>query len=159
MAQAHRRLGVKVSVFDMGTILPRDDQHNVEIVRQALIKEGIVLHERISIKEVKHGGNTVTLVIEKDGTVQEVTGSHLLVAAGRAPNTDGLELDKAGVKFEKRGITVDEHLKTSNRKIFAIGDDPAGRNSRMWRAIMQALSFGKSALKCFGQRIIRHYRG
>lgn len=126
MAQAHRRLGCKVSVFDMASILPRDDQSNVEIVRQALLKEGIDLHERVSIKEVKHGDNSVTLVIEKDGAVQEVSGSHLLVAAGRAPNTDGLDLDKAGVKFEKRGITVDAHLKTSNRKIFAIGDVSGG---------------------------------
>lgn len=126
MAQAHRRLGVKVSVFDMASLLPRDDQSNVEIVRQALLKEGIDLHEGVSIKEVKHGDNSVTLVIEKDGAVQEVSGSHLLVAAGRAPNTDGLDLDKAGVKFEKRGITVDAHLKTSNRKIFAIGDVSGG---------------------------------
>jgi len=126
MAQAHRRLGCKVSVFDMASILPRDDQSNVEIVRQALLKEGVDLHERVSIKEVKHGDNSVTLVIEKDGTAQEITGSHLLVATGRAPNTDGLDLDKAGVKFEKRGITVDEHLKTSNPKIFAIGDVSGG---------------------------------
>lgn len=126
MAQAHRRLGVNVSVFDMASILPRDDQGNVEVVRQALMKEGIDLHERVSIKEVKHGNNTVTLVIEKDGAVEEITGSHLLVAAGRAPNTDGLDLDKAGVTFEKRGITVDTHLKTSNRKIFAIGDVSGG---------------------------------
>jgi len=126
MAQAHRRLGCKVSVFDMASILPRDDQSNVEVVRQALVKEGIDLHERVSIKEVKHVDNTVTLVIEKDGMVQEITGSHLLVAAGRAPNTDGLDLEIAGVKFEKRGITVDEHLKTSNPKIFAIGDVSGG---------------------------------
>lgn len=126
MAQAHRRLGCKVSVFDMASILPRDDQSNVEIVRQALLKEGIDLHERVSIKEVKHGDNTVTLVIEKDDAVQDISGSHLLVAAGRAPNIDGLDLDKAGVKFEKRGITVNEQLKTSNRKIFAIGDVSGG---------------------------------
>ena len=126
MAQAHRRLGCKVSVFDMASILPRDDQSNVEIVRQALVKEGIELHERVSIKEVKHADNAVTLVIEKDGAAQEIAGSHLLVAAGRAPNTDGLDLEKAGVKFEKRGITVDAHLKTSNRRIFAIGDVSGG---------------------------------
>ncbi len=126
MAQAHRRLGCKVSVFDMGPILPRDDQGNVEIVRQALLKEGVDLHERVAIREVKHGGSNVTLLIEKDGKAQEITGSHLLVAAGRAPNTDGLDLDKANVKFEKRGITVDDHLKTSNPGIFAIGDVSGG---------------------------------
>lgn len=126
MAQAHRRLGCKVSVFDMGSILPRDDQSNVKIVHQALVKEGIDLYERISIKEVKHSGKTVSLMIEKDGAMQEIAGSHLLVAAGRTPNMNGLNLDKAGVKFEKRGITVDAHLKTSNRRIFAIGDVSGG---------------------------------
>jgi len=126
MAQAHRRLGCKVSVFDRASILPRDDQSNVEIVRQAFLKEGVELHERVSIKEVKHDDNTVTLVIEKDGETEEVSGSHLLVAAGRAPNTDGLDLEKAGVAYDKKGITVDEHLKASNSKIFAIGDVAGG---------------------------------
>lgn len=126
MAQAHRRLGCKVSVFDMGSILPRDDQSNVEIVRQALLKEGIDLNERIAIKEVKHGTSDVTLVIERDGKVEEITGSHLLVAAGRAPNTNDLDLEKAGVSFDKKGITVDAHLKSSNKKIFAIGDVSGG---------------------------------
>ena len=126
MAQAHRRFGCKVSVFDMGPILPRDDPSNVEIVRQALVKEGVELHENVSIKEVKYSDNNTTLVIEKDGQTQEVSGSHLLVAAGRAPNTDGLDLEKSGVSFEKKGITVNAHLKTSNRKIFAIGDVSGG---------------------------------
>ncbi len=126
MAQAHRRLGCKVSVFDMGPILPRDDQSNVEIVRQALLKEGIELYERVAVKEVKHGASGVSLVIERDGKAEEVRGSHLLVAAGRVPNTDDLDLEKAGVVFDKKGITVDTHLKSSNKKIFAIGDVSGG---------------------------------
>jgi len=126
MAQAHRRLGCKVSVFDMGPILPRDDQSNVEIVRQTLIKEGVELNERVSIKEVKHGAPDVTLVIEKKGATEEIRGSHLLVAAGRAPNTDRLDLEKAGVAYDKKGITVDAHLRSSNKKIFAIGDIAGG---------------------------------
>src|SRR5690554_274252 len=122
MAQAHRRLGCEVSVFDMGPILPRDDQSNVEIVRQALIKEGVQLHERVAIKEVKHAESGITLVLEKDGDLQGICGSHLLVAAGRAANTDGLDLEKAGVNYDKKGITVDAGLRTSNKSIFAIGD-------------------------------------
>lgn len=126
MAQAHRRLGCGVSVFDMASILPRDDQGNVEIVRQALIKEGVALYERVSIKGVKHTSSGVILIIEHDGKTEEIGGSHLLVSAGRAPNTGGLDLEKADVKFEKRGISVDEHLKTSNPRIFAIGDVSGG---------------------------------
>lgn len=126
MAQAHRRLGCQVSVFDMGPILPRDDQSNVELVRQALIKEGVDLHECVAIKETRHEGADITLVIEKNGETQDIKGSHLLVAAGRAPNTDGLDLEKAGIKYDKKGITVDVGLRTSNKKIFAIGDISGG---------------------------------
>lgn len=126
MAQAHRRLGCDVSVFDMGSILPRDDLSNVEIVRQALLKEGVKLHEKISIKEVKHSESGVTLVIEEGGKTTEVSGSHLLVAAGRASNTDSLDLEAAVIKHDKKGITVDAHLRTSNKKIFAIGDVSGG---------------------------------
>lgn len=126
MAQAHQRLGCAVSVFDMGTVLPRDDQKNVAIVRDALVKEGITLNENVSIQEVKHGENNVTLVIERNGQVEEISGSHLLVAAGRKPNTDNIGLEKANVKFDRRGITVKDNLKTSNPKIFAIGDVSGG---------------------------------
>jgi|TARA_R110002126_G_scaffold291807_1_gene459747 pyruvate/2-oxoglutarate dehydrogenase complex dihydrolipoamide dehydrogenase (E3) component len=126
MAQAHRRLGGKVSVFDMGQILPRDDQMNVEIVRQALLNEGITLYERVSIKEVQHAEDGVTLVIEDAGKVKDIQGSNLLVAAGRAPNTNGLDLETAGVEYSKGGVTVDAHLRTSNKKIFAIGDVSGG---------------------------------
>lgn len=126
MAQAHTRLGCKVSVFDMGPIMPHDDQSNVEIVRQALLKEGVELYERVTVKEVKHDSSGVSLIIEKDGKVKEINGSHLLVAAGRAPNTDNLNLEKAGVVYDEKGITVDAHLKTSNKNIYAIGDVAGG---------------------------------
>ena len=126
MAQAHRRLGCAVSVFDMGSILPRDDQSNVAIVRQALVKEGIDVHEGVSIKLAKHDEHGVTLTIEKDGALTDVNGSHLLVAAGRAPTISGVGLEAAGIEYHNKGITVDAHLRTSNKKIFAIGDVSGG---------------------------------
>jgi pyruvate/2-oxoglutarate dehydrogenase complex dihydrolipoamide dehydrogenase (E3) component len=126
MAQANSRLGCKVSVFDMGNILPRDDQKNVEVLRRALLSEGVDLHERVAVKEVQHSASGVALLIDKDGQSQIIKGSHLLVAAGRAPNVEGLELEKAGIGSDKRGITVDKRLRTSNRKIFAIGDVAGG---------------------------------
>lgn len=126
MAQAHRRLGCKVSIFDRGSILPHDDQSNVEIIRQCLIKEGVELHENVAVNQVKHETTSISLVIEKEGMIEEISGSHLLVAAGRAPNTDRLDLEKADVFYDKKGITVDAHLKTSNKRIFAIGDVSGG---------------------------------
>ena len=123
MAQAHRRLGCQVSVFDMGPILPRDDQSNVEIVRQALLDEGVELYERVSVKQVQHSGaNKVALVIEQDGKEETISGSHLLVAAGRRPNVEDLGLEEAGITYDRPGITVNESLKTSNPKVWAIGD-------------------------------------
>ena len=126
MAQAHHRLGCTVSVFDMNHIMPRDDQENVEILRQALIKEGVNLHENVNVKQVKHTAKGVSLIIESNGETQEISGSHLLVAAGRQVNTDGLNLEAAGVKFGRRGIEVNDNLKSSNPKIFAIGDVAGG---------------------------------
>ena len=127
MAQAHRRLGCEVSVFDMGKILQRDDQKNAAIVRDSLLNEGIFLNEGVSIKNIKHdGAHAVTLTIEKNGKEEVISGSHLLIAAGRKPNIDGLNLEAANVTYERSGITVDNHLKTSNKRIFAIGDVAGG---------------------------------
>jgi len=126
MAQAHRNLGCEVSVFDMAGILPRDDQSNVQIVRDALIADGIKLHENVSVKEVKHGTKNVTLVIEQDGKEIEVKGSHLLVAAGRKVNTDNIGLDEAGIEHHRAGIKVNDSLKTTNKRVFAIGDVAGG---------------------------------
>ncbi|MFT6908858.1 MAG: pyruvate/2-oxoglutarate dehydrogenase complex dihydrolipoamide dehydrogenase (E3) component [Oleiphilaceae bacterium] len=126
MAQAHQRLHCKVSVFDRESILPKDDQSNVEVVRKCLIKEGVEIHEHVAVNEVKHTESGVSLVIEKNGKIEEFNGSHLLIAAGRAPNIDSLDLVKAGVMYDKKGITVDLHLKSSNKKIYAIGDVSGG---------------------------------
>lgn len=126
MAQAHRRLGCKVSVFDMGGILPRDDQANVDILRRVLTDEGLDLYENADIKNIEHTDTNVTLTLEQAGQKQSITGSHILIAAGRAPVTEGLDLDKAGVAFDRKGITVDRHLRSSNKKIYAVGDVAGG---------------------------------
>lgn len=126
MAQAHRRLGCDVSVIDMGPILPRDDQHNVDLVRQALQKEGIILYENVKITEVEHLGDRHRVSLERASGTIAVEGTHILVAAGRKANTDTLELEKAGVAYGKGGITVDGRLRTTNKKIFAVGDVTGG---------------------------------
>ena len=126
MAQAHRRLGCEVTVLDMGPIAPKDDPELVGILRIRLMEEGIDLREHVSVKSVTHGKNAVSVMIEDDGKAIEIKGSHLLVAAGRKPNVDGLDLEKAGVKYGRRGIQVDKRLRTSSRHIFAIGDVAGG---------------------------------
>lgn len=128
MAQAHAQLGCAVSIFDAGTILPRDDQNNVQIVRDALGKDGIQIYEKIAVNEVSSdAGDNVELVIkDQHGEEQVISGTHLLVAAGRKANIDNLGLQSAGIETHRAGIQVDDHLKTSNKRVFAIGDVAGG---------------------------------
>jgi pyruvate/2-oxoglutarate dehydrogenase complex dihydrolipoamide dehydrogenase (E3) component len=119
MAQAHRRLGARVTVLEAATILGKDDPEMAAIVTARLKTEGVVLRDKAKITRVS--GTAGAIAIELDGG-ERVDASHLLVAAGRAPNVEDLDLDKAGVAFTKRGITVDKGLRTSNRRIYAIGD-------------------------------------
>lgn len=122
MAQAHRNLGCEVTVIEMASIAGKDDPELVELLRRRLCADGIRLLERTRALGVaaKEGG--VCVMVEKDGIAEEVSGSHLLVATGRAPSVEGLGLEAAGVRYGKKGIEVDARLRTSNRHIFAIGD-------------------------------------
>ena len=123
MAQAHRRLGSAVTVLEMATIMPKDDPVLVALLRSRLQAEGINLKEATTATAVHRTvDGAVTVRVESAGQVQEITGSHLLVAAGRRPNIDNLDLDTAGIAFDRGGISVDRGLKTSNRRVYAIGD-------------------------------------
>lgn len=123
MAQAHRRLGSAVTIVDRGSILPRDDADLVAVVRQTLTDEGVAIIESATIDRVEHHPGAVRLILGDGRTVQ---GSHLLIAAGRTPTVEGLNLDKAGVEFSEKGIVVDARRRTSNKRIFAIGDCRVG---------------------------------
>ena len=126
LAQAHRRLGARVTLLEAKRLLPRDDAELVAVVRDALTAEGVAVREGVRITEVAPAGNGVRVTVEDDAGAHAVDGSHLLVAAGRAPNVEALELDKAGIAATKAGITVDRRLRTSNRRVFAIGDVAGG---------------------------------
>lgn len=119
MAQAHRRLGARVSVIDAANALAKDDPELTSIVIDQLTREGIDIFERRRIASVASHEGEITVTLESGDTI---TGSHLLVAAGRAPTVQGLELEKAGIAFSPRGIVVDNGLRTANRRVYAIGD-------------------------------------
>ena len=119
MAQAHVRLGCRVTVVEAATIMGRDDTELVKILKSRLTDEGITFIERIGVKEVA-GDKGEILATLADG--QMLTVSHLLVAVGRQPSTDGLDLAAAGISATPAGITTDKRLRTSTRNIFAIGD-------------------------------------
>jgi pyruvate/2-oxoglutarate dehydrogenase complex dihydrolipoamide dehydrogenase (E3) component len=122
MAQAHGNLGAAVTVLEMFTILPKDDSELVDIVRTRLNEEGIDVREGVKISRVEPTPAGIAVILEENGTEQRVEGTHLLIAAGRRPSVDGLDLDQAGIAWSPKGIEVDARLRTSNRKVFAIGD-------------------------------------
>lgn len=126
LAQAHQHLGSDVSVLEMFKIMPKDDPELVDVVRQQIIDDGVKLLEGVEVIRLEKSSGRVRVVFSKDGTEQSIDGSHLLVAAGRRPNVDGLELEKAGIIYTDKGIDVDARLRTSNRKVFAIGDVAGG---------------------------------
>lgn len=122
MAQAHVNLGCKVSLIDMGSIMPKDDPECVDIVREKLKSDGVNLYEKTSISSITHGDD-VHIVHTAAGDIQ---GSHILMATGRVPNVEGLELERTDIAYEKRGITVNSRLQTNHRHIYAIGDVNGG---------------------------------
>ncbi|MEQ8639853.1 MAG: FAD-dependent oxidoreductase [Alphaproteobacteria bacterium] len=126
LAQAFRRLGARVSVFEMASIMPKDDPEAVDVVRRQLIAEGIELIEQSRVTGVAGEAGAVRLRTERDGQTREIVGSHILVAAGRQPAFGSLNLEAAGVAATGRGITVNAGLRTSNRRVYAIGDAAGG---------------------------------
>ena len=122
LAQAHRRLGARVTVLEMFGILAKDDAEAAEVVRLQLRREGVELCEGVKIANVSQESGGVSVEIEQDGQARRIEGSHILVAAGRRPNLDGLDLEAAGIAYSGKGIETDARLRTSNKRVFAIGD-------------------------------------
>ncbi|MHA6326143.1 dihydrolipoyl dehydrogenase family protein [Roseivivax sp. CAU 1753] len=123
MAQAHRRLGSDVTVIEGMKALGKDDPELAAIALESLRAEGIAIEEDALAKEIR--GTAGAIEVEtKDGRVFK--GSHLLMAVGRKSNTGDLGLEAAGIETTKTGVKVDDYLKTTNRKVYAIGDAAGG---------------------------------
>ena len=126
MAQAHRQLGCRVTVLEAAIILPKDDPELVATLRRQLVADGIDLRDGVKVVKVESGDDGITAIIENGDNQERIQGSHLLVAAGRRPSVDGLGLETAGIEYDSKGIKVDARLRTTNRKVFAIGDVAGG---------------------------------
>jgi pyruvate/2-oxoglutarate dehydrogenase complex dihydrolipoamide dehydrogenase (E3) component len=127
MAQSFRRLGAAVTVIEKFTILAKDEPEAVAVVRAALTRDGVDIIEGVGIAGVRTDGQSVTVTLDGEtSTGRTVRGSHLLIAAGRKPNIEDLGLDAAGVAHTAKGVTVEARLRTTNRRIFAIGDVAGG---------------------------------
>ncbi len=127
MAQAHRGLGSNVTVIEADRILPRDDAELARLLRGRLEAEGVAIREGAKVVRVdaEAGGVAVTFA-DAQGEARRVAGSHLLVAAGRRANVETLDLEKAGIAHGPKGIQVDARLRSTNRRVFAIGDVAGG---------------------------------
>jgi pyruvate/2-oxoglutarate dehydrogenase complex dihydrolipoamide dehydrogenase (E3) component len=123
MAQAHRRLGSKVTVIARSTALGREDPEAAAVVIAALRAEGVTILEGQDAARFRATAAGVEAVLA-DGTT--LTGSHVLVAVGRVPAIAGLNLEAAGVAYTARGVTVGPNLRSSNRRVYAVGDVAGG---------------------------------
>lgn len=119
MAQSFRRLGAQVTVIEQMRPFPRDDADAAALVIAALEAEGIVIRQQIAVTAVAREGADIVLTL--DGG-EQVRASHLLVSVGRVPNTEGIGLEAAGVKVGRDGIIVDARRRTTNKRIYAVGD-------------------------------------
>jgi pyruvate/2-oxoglutarate dehydrogenase complex dihydrolipoamide dehydrogenase (E3) component len=107
-------------------VLAKDDPELAELLRLRLISEGIDIREGVAIARVEPAGGGVAAVLAGAQGEVRILGSHLLVAAGRVPNVAGLDLAAAGIAHDRHGITVDARLRTTNPRVYAIGDVAGG---------------------------------
>jgi pyruvate/2-oxoglutarate dehydrogenase complex dihydrolipoamide dehydrogenase (E3) component len=127
MAQGFRRLGSEVTVLEAALPLAKDDPECAAIVLTQLARDGVTVRSGVQVMRIGHSIGSVTATYAQDGGEETVEGSHLLVAAGRKASVDELDLEAAGIRYDRAGIRVNGKLKTSNRRVYAIGDCAAGQ--------------------------------
>ena len=123
MAQAHRRLGSEVTVIEGAKAMGNDDPEMAAIILDKLREEGVEIAEDAMAAEIRGKKGAIEVEV-KDGRIFK--GSHLLMAVGRKTNTERLNLEAAGIRTKGRGIKVDAGLRTTNRRVYAIGDVAGG---------------------------------
>jgi pyruvate/2-oxoglutarate dehydrogenase complex dihydrolipoamide dehydrogenase (E3) component len=128
MSQAFNRLGTVVTVVDMAhQILPKDDQDLADAVMETLSSEGVKFYLNHSIETVSDLGKERKVTIKhKDGSTVSLVADTLLVALGRVANVEELGLEAIGVEHDRRGIKVDQRMRTNHKHIYAVGDVSGG---------------------------------
>jgi pyruvate/2-oxoglutarate dehydrogenase complex dihydrolipoamide dehydrogenase (E3) component len=119
LAQAFARLGSKVALFEKESrLLSAADPEAGDVLARVLAAEGVAIETGFEVVEAQEAGGEIVLRSARES----FAGDRLLVATGRRPDVEGLDLERAGVEFDERGITVDRNLKTSQAHIYAAGD-------------------------------------
>ncbi len=126
LAQAYNRLGVDASVIDAEPSLSGEDPELVAPLLDRLRAEGIRVRDAVAITGIARRKGGIRVTVAENGEEVAVDGSHILVVPSRTPNVEGLGLDAAGIDFAPSGIVVDRRLRTTNKRVYAIGDAVAG---------------------------------
>ena len=151
LAQAFARLGSRVTLLEAAPrILLRDDASAAGIVARSLERDGIDLRCSAELLRIETRNAAKRIIYRQSGAEHDASGDAILVAAGRAPNIEGLDLEKAGIAYDTNGITVDDRLRTSNPRVYAAGDvcsrlaltHLADRHAR--HVVQNALFFGRA---------------
>ena len=140
IAQAYQRLGAQVTLIDIG-LLPREEPEVGAVMGRVFAQEGIQFIEGL-VTSVRQEGAEIVLNID----AQEIRGDMLLVAVGRAPNVNGLNLERAGVAHSTKGIPVDKYMRTNVKHIFAVGDCVTGNYQFTHVAGWQGVKAAQNAL-------------
>jgi len=121
LAQAFRRLGSEVTVLELAQPLAKEDPECAAIVLDALAREGVTVRSHVKVERVRRLRQRIEVVLAGD-MEETIQGTELLIAIGRRPSIDGLDLDAAHIKHEPDGIVVNKNFGTSNKRVYAIGD-------------------------------------
>jgi pyruvate/2-oxoglutarate dehydrogenase complex dihydrolipoamide dehydrogenase (E3) component len=123
LAQAFSRLGSQVTIVQKHTqFLPREDREAAELLLRTFLEEKIGVRLDAKVEHIELRDGEKLLQVTRNGSREILVVDEILLAAGRQPNIEGLGLEAAGVAFTKRGVTVDDHLRTTNRRVYAAGD-------------------------------------
>lgn len=123
LAQAFQRLGSQVVLFDQGTqVLGREEAAAAEVIANAFVRDGMRLELNAIVKQVRQAPGAKVIDYERNGQSHAVEVDAILLAVGRTANVEGLGLEKAGVAYDTKGLTVDDTLCTTNPNIYGAGD-------------------------------------
>lgn len=123
LAQAFQRLGSQVTILTRGSrILPREDPDVSSLLTGRFEQEGIRIIVEANIRRAEQQNDDKVIHFARGTSLEEVAGTEILVSVGRVPNTEGLDLEAAGVEYDAKGVKVNDRLRTTNPNIYAAGD-------------------------------------
>lgn len=123
LGQAFHQLGSNVTMVSAGSkLLPKDDPDAAQVLQKRFEREGIQMRFNARILRAETSPRGKALVFDRGNGEEDVTADEILVAVGRAPNVEGLNLEAAGIEYNNKGVLVDNRLRTSNPRVYAAGD-------------------------------------